>query len=135
MIAGSPILLRIVAYVWRETKEIPAGRAKLYQSFFRGWFLSEKKKMELNEFGASWGEEETLRALSELAFRSRQKGITVSKRSQVCDIFSQCLDISTDIDQFTEWVTQGVILVGNEEKIKLVFGMKPYKNIYVQNIF
>ena len=75
-IAENPMLLRLVVKVYRESSDhrLPSGRAGLYRKSLRSWYQREKGKFEKAGGGMSWDEKQTLRLLSELAFRGRMKG-------------------------------------------------------------
>ncbi|WP_025047597.1 NACHT domain-containing protein [Sulfitobacter mediterraneus] len=118
-IAGSPILLRIVAEVARETKDIPKGRAALFRRFLETWRRREEYKIvqELDEL--SWGKEETLQALAELAFQIRQSGARIYSRDQVRNVLKR--SFGREVDRFIDWATQGPILVYDEVRNTISF--------------
>jgi Putative DNA-binding domain len=112
-IAGSPVLLRIVAEVARETSEIPAGRAALYRRFLETWHRRESMKDGLSGGEFPWGREQVIDALSVLAFRARQKGWGTCHLHQARDILVPVL--GEDVDRFIDRIAQGLILTRDEE--------------------
>lgn len=112
-IAGSPVLLRIVAEVARETSEIPAGRAALYRRFLETWHRRESMKAGLSGGEFPWGREQVIDALSVLAFRARQKGWGTCRLHQARDILVPVL--GEDVDRFIDRIAQGLILTRDEE--------------------
>ncbi|WP_158270883.1 RNA-binding domain-containing protein [Thalassorhabdomicrobium marinisediminis] len=118
-IAGSPILLRIVAEVARETDEIPNERSKLYCSFLDAWF---RREIETSRHGGEtlpWDHELTITALAELAFRARQKGSSRIPRPQAHALLIHRL--GEDTERFIDWASQGTVLVRNEGRGELAF--------------
>lgn len=109
-IASSPVLLRIVAEVARETNDIPAGRAALYRRFLETWHRRESDKARA-EF--PWGREQVIDALSVLAFRARQKGWGTCRLRQARDILVSVM--GEDVDRFIDLIAQGLILTRDEE--------------------
>ena len=112
-IAGSPVLLRIVAEVARETSDIPAGRAALYRRFLETWHRRESMKAGLSGAEFPWGREQVIDALSVLAFRARQKGWGTCRLHQARDILVPVL--GEDVDRFIDRIAQGLILTRDEE--------------------
>jgi hypothetical protein len=109
-IASSPVLLRIVAEVARETNDIPAGRAALYRRFLETWHRRESDKARA-EF--PWGCEQVIDALSVLAFRARQKGWGTCRLRQARDILVSVM--GEEVDRFIDRIAQGLILTRDEE--------------------
>jgi|GEM_PF-2862778 len=112
-IAGSPVLLRIVAEVARETSDIPAGRAALYRRFLETWYRRESMKAALSGGEFPWGREEVIDALAVLAFRARQKGWGTCRIHHARDILVSVL--GEDVDRFIDRIAQGLILTRDEE--------------------
>jgi hypothetical protein len=112
-IAGSPVLLRIVAEVARETSDIPAGRAALHRRFLETWHRRESLKASQSGSEFPWRREQVIDALSVLAFRTRQKGWGTLRLHQARDILVPVL--GEDVDQFIDRIAQGLILSRDEE--------------------
>ena len=118
-IAGSPVLLRIVAEVARETNEIPAGRAALYRRFLETWHRRESMKAGLSGIEFPWGLEQVIDTLSVLAFRTRQKGWGSCRLHMARDILASV--VGEDVDQFIDRIAQGLILTRDDESGTLGF--------------
>lgn len=118
-IAGSPMLLRIVAEVARETDEIPNERSALYRCFLDAWFRREVETSRLGGQTLRWGHELTISALAELAFRARQKGSGRMTLAQAHDLLIHRL--GEDTERFIDWASQGTVLVRNVSRGDLVF--------------
>lgn len=111
-IASSPVLLRIVAEVARETNDIPAGRAALYRRFLELWHRRESMKAGMGGAEFPWGHEQVIDALSVLAFRARQKGWGTCRLHQARDILMSV--IGEEVDRFIDRLAQGLILTRDE---------------------
>lgn len=108
-IAGSPILLRIVAELAREGSDIPAGRAALYRRFLEASYRREAGNAVRAGAEFPWSLEQVTDALSELAFRTRQKGTGTFSTDRARDILIRI--VGENVDRFIDWMTQGTFLV------------------------
>lgn len=111
-IAGSPILLRIVSEVAREGSDIPAGRAALYRRFLETSYRREVETAKGSGAEFPWSLEQVTDALSELAFRTRQKGIGTFSTDRARDILTRIVGVN--VDRFIDWMAQGTFLVRSD---------------------
>jgi len=118
-IAGSPMLLRIIAEVARETDEIPNERSKLYRRFLEAWFRREHEMARREGQALTWERELTISALAELAFRARQTGSGRITLPQARALLIHRL--GEDTDDFIDWASQGTILVRDAARGDLTF--------------
>ena len=112
-IAGSPILLRIVAEIARESSDLPTGRAALYRRFLETWYQRETEKAGLSGAVFPWVREQVIDALSALAFRARQRGAGALGVDQAHDILVPIL--GEEVDRFIDQMAQGLTLTQDEE--------------------
>jgi hypothetical protein len=110
-ISGSPILLRIVSEVARAGSDIPAGRAALYRRFLETSYRREVETAKGSGAEFPWSLEQVTDALSELAFRTRQKGISTFSTDRARDILIRI--VGENVDRFIDWMTQGTFLVSS----------------------
>lgn len=118
-IAGSPMLLRIVAEVARETQEIPTERSALYRRFLDSWFLREVQTARRGGQILPWDCDLTITTLADLAFQARQKG---SGRMKVAEARTLLIPrLGEDTGHFIDWISQGTVLVRTADSGDLVF--------------
>lgn len=110
-IAGSPMLLRIVAAVASDSQDIPAGRAGLYRRYIDTWFRRESFTAAKRGRDLPWAAQQVLRALCDLAFLTRREGVGTVTVQRARDIFLPILGEETE--PFLDWVCQGTILTNN----------------------
>jgi hypothetical protein len=118
-IASSPVLLRIVAEVARESEVIPSGRAALYRRFLETWYARETRKAGLSGDRLPWTLGQTIDALSVLAFGLRCKGRVTCRLQHALDLVSPIL--GEDAASFLDRVSQGLILSGDRSAGTLGF--------------
>jgi cold shock CspA family protein len=112
-IAGSPILLRIVAEIARESSVLPTGRAALYRRFLEVWCQREIDQALLRGDLFPWSREQVMDALSSLAFRARRRGWSTLSVDQVSQIMIPLL--GKDVDRFIDQMAQGFTLTRDEQ--------------------
>lgn len=111
VIAGSPMLLRIVAAVANDIQDVPAGRAALYRRYIDTWYRREAITAANSGRDLPWAAQQVIRALSDLAYLTRRGGIGTVTVQRARDIFLPILGEETD--PFLDWVCQGTILTRN----------------------
>lgn len=114
LIARSPILLRMVAWVVSEDGDLPIGIAKLYQQFFEGWYRRESQKDEENGTAIIRSLNFVRDALSLLAFRMRANGLVSCQSDFVRETFSSMMD-DFEILKFIDRFSQGLLLERNDD--------------------
>jgi hypothetical protein len=107
-IASSPLLMRIVAAVATDASEIPAGRAALYRGFFATWHKRELSKPLQTKDAFPWSLDEIVRALSELAYRLRLRGVVRCRQSYARDIVTPIVGLGAEA--FIETLANGLVL-------------------------
>ncbi len=112
-IASSPMLLRIVAAVTADVSDIPAGRAALYRLFFATWHKRELNKPHQTNDEFPWSLEEVVRALSELAYQLRLRGMVRCRRSYASEIVMPIVGASAET--FIETLANGLVLTRAEK--------------------
>ena len=75
MIAQSPIMLRLVAWICRDDEELPLGLAKLYQQFLYSWYRRETQKDRENGTPTLVTFPRLRDSLALLAYRMRAHGL------------------------------------------------------------
>ena len=111
VIAGSPILLRIVAAVASDLQDIPAGRAALYRRYIDTWCRREAITAAKSGRDLPWAAQQVIRALSDLAYLTRRDGVGTVTVRRARDIVLPILGEETE--PFLDWVCQGTILTRN----------------------
>lgn len=107
-IARSPLLMRIVAAVTADASDIPAGRAALYRQFFATWHKRELIKPFQTKDEFPWSLDEIVRALSELAYRLRLRGVVRCRQSYARDIVTPIVGVGAET--FIETLANGLTL-------------------------
>lgn len=111
-IFSSPLLLRIAAEIVREGSEIPRGRAALYRRFVETWYRREAGSADRGSAGLPCSLGQMVDALTELAFRMRQGGLSTLTIDRVQKLLSPIL--GEEADSFIDWTAQGTILARSE---------------------
>ncbi|NHA14615.1 RNA-binding domain-containing protein [Thioalkalivibrio sp. XN279] len=112
LISGSPILLRIVAEIARESRDIPTGRAALYRRFLEIWCRREMNQARIGGGVFPWSQEQVIDALSLLAFRTRQRGWNTLGIDLARSLLTPIL--GRDDDRFIDQMAQGFLLTRDE---------------------
>lgn len=107
-IFSSPLLLRIAAEIVREGSEIPLGRAGLYRRFVETWYRREAESANPSSAGLPCSLDQMFDALTELAFRTRQGGLSTLNVDRVQELLMPIL--GEEADRFIDWTAQGTIL-------------------------
>ena len=115
LIAGSPILLKMVADVARNSNDLPKGIAQLYRRFFETWYLREAEKNTENGSPPLWPLNRIKEALAFLAFSMRAEGKTLCSvnfaREKVQVIMGD------NVAKFLDRIAQGLLLkIDNDEE-------------------
>tara|TARA_R110002072_G_C7974114_1_gene535144 strand:+ start:5538 stop:8756 length:3219 start_codon:yes stop_codon:yes gene_type:complete len=108
IIAKSPILLRLAAWIWANLGELPGGLAELYGCFFDAWLRREiARDLDAGEI-AIWSEEETRDALSLLAYSMRSDGVISCSRGYAEKCLQPALGDKTK--KFLDRTVQGLMI-------------------------
>ena len=74
VLAANPMLLRLIVEVFRDSHELPPGRAGLYHQWLKQWYTREFGKAEKAGSPLPWDFDTALDILSELSLQSRFHG-------------------------------------------------------------
>ena len=74
MLAANPMLLRMIVEVFRDSHQLPSGRAGLYHQWLEQWYDREYRKAKKAGSPLPWDFHAALDILSELALRGRYRG-------------------------------------------------------------
>ena len=74
VLAANPMLLRMIVEVFRDSHQLPAGRAGLYHQWLKQWYSREYGKAKTAGSPLPWDFSAALDILSELALRGRFHG-------------------------------------------------------------
>ena len=108
MIARSPLLLQMAAWLWREHQELPDGLADLYSRFFEAWLRREIEKDLAAGERAIYSEDETQGALALLAYSMRCDGLVACSPGYAEDRLSPALGDRTK--PFLKRTVQGSLI-------------------------
>ncbi|TGD72186.1 NACHT domain-containing protein [Mangrovimicrobium sediminis] len=118
MIARSPLLLQMTAWLWRENGELPDGLADLYSRFFGAWLRREVDKDLSAGEPSIYSEDETQEALALLAYSMRCDGLVACTPGYAEDRLRPALGDRTT--PFIDRTVQGLLIqtIGNGSNIR-----------------
>ena len=106
-LASNPLLLRLVVETVRGGQPLPTGRARLYRQFLERWYIREANKAKSAGRPLPWAVDQTLAALSQLAFQTRLAGLRSVNRDQAVGFLH---DVVADPTLFIDRMAQGLVL-------------------------
>ena len=113
LIASSPVLLKMVADIGCDGKDLPAGLAKLYHRFLEIWCEREAEKNRLNGSSPLWSFNRIREALALLSFRMRAKGKVSCSVSFARDTLEPVM--GNDVARFLDRIAQGLLLIVDDQ--------------------
>lgn len=106
LIAGSPVLLQMMAEIFRSGGDLPQSRANLYQQSFAHW---HRRELEKPGVSFRWSESRTRNALARLSFQMREAGQISCSRNEARRILEP--ELGDDVGRFLDRVAQGLLLI------------------------